>query len=149
MDDELASGHFRAIDLFSGFDDEQLRLLNFVSDTRSLARGDVLYEAGEAANGAYVLISGQLEAVHTEAEGGARYSITPPALIGELGLMLTRPRATKIAAKTNAQVIFVPREPFLKILRTDPALAADVADILRQELARYLDSIAALGPRFG
>jgi CRP-like cAMP-binding protein len=148
MDDDVASGHFRAIDLFSGFDDEQLRLLNFVSENQSLARGEVLYDAGEPADGAYVLISGQLEAIHTPAEGGARYAISPPALVGELGLMLTRPRATQIAAKTAAEVIFVPREPFLKILRTDPELAGEVAEILRGELARYLDSISALGPRF-
>lgn len=149
MDDDAAIGHFRRIDLFSGFDEEQFKLLSFVSDSWELAPGDVLYEAGEAADGAYVLASGRLEAVHPEAEGGARYAVSPPALIGELGLMLTRPRATTVTALVRSQVLFVPREPFLKILRQDPELAAEVAEVLRAELARYLESISALKSKFG
>lgn len=148
MDEAAAMAAFRTLDMFAGFSDEQLRLLAFVCEDVSLRPGDGLYAAGDAANGAYVLVSGALEAGSDADEAGGRFRIEPVSLIGELGLMLTRPRATTVRAIHRSQLLFVPREPFLKLLRTDPALAEDVAATLRAELARYLDTIVQLDGRF-
>src|SRR5690606_16820082 len=122
MDEAAAIAAFGELDIFAAFSDEQLRLLAFVAETVSLRPGDVLYSAGDAANGAYVLVSGALEASHPETEGG-KFRIEPVALIGELGLMLTRPRAATIGAVRSTTALFVPREPFLKLLRNHPELA--------------------------
>jgi CRP-like cAMP-binding protein len=145
LDESIAV--FGSMELFEDFDDEQLRLLAFVSETRDLEPGDVIYAAGDAPNGAYLLVSGSLEARHDE-RPSAIYRISPPALVGEMGLVLTRPRATTIVVRTRARVLFVPREPFMKLLRSDPDLAASVADKIRAELARYLGAIEQLKSRF-
>ena len=141
------SGAFRALDFFADFDDEQLKLLSFASEAVTLRAGDVLFEAGESANGGYVLVQGQLEA-HAGPSDTRPFLIDPPALVGELGLMLTRPRPSSILARCDSQLLFVPREPFLKILRSDPALTESVADVLRRELTGYLDRVTGLGSRF-
>ncbi|WP_196260304.1 Crp/Fnr family transcriptional regulator [Pelagibacterium limicola] len=141
------SGAFRALDFFADFDDEQLKLLAFASEALSVAPGDVIFEAGVAANGAYVLVSGQLEARETQTDSG-RFIIDPPALVGEMGLMLTRPRAETVVARRSSELLFVPREPFLKILRSDPPLAESVAAILRHDLVNYLDRVTGLASRF-
>ena len=146
MDDETAMAAFRELELFAHFNDEHLRLLAFVCQEQRLMAGDVLSEAGASVGGAHVLVSGQLEA--GSGEGGPRYRITPPALIGEIGLMLDKPRATTIVATRTSSVLLVPREAFMKLLRTNPELAQGVADTLRGELTRYLESIATLGGRF-
>lgn len=149
LDESIAV--FGSMELFEDFDDEQLRLLAFVSETRDLEPGDVIYAAGDAPNGAYLLVSGSLEARHDErhdSRPSAIYRISPPALVGEMGLVLTRPRATTIVVRTRARVLFVPREPFMKLLRSDPDLAASVADKIRAELARYLGAIEQLKSRF-
>ncbi|MCD7058414.1 Crp/Fnr family transcriptional regulator [Pelagibacterium xiamenense] len=151
MGDDEAVAVFRKFEIFGGFNDEQLRLLAFVSEERALARGDTLYVAGEKADGAYVLVTGTLEGIDGDLDGaGARapYPIVAPALIGEMGLMLTRPRATSIRARSSAQLLYIPREPFLKLLRNDPELAESVSAILRAELARYLERIAQIAPKF-
>lgn len=148
MDEAAAIAAFAELDIFAGFSDDQLRLLAFVAEEVSLRPGDTLYSAGEAADGAYVLVSGVLEASHPQAQEGGRFRVEPVALVGELGLMLTRPRAATLKATRLSTALFVPREPFLKLLRNHPELAADVAQTLRAELVRYLDSIAQLGGRF-
>jgi CRP-like cAMP-binding protein len=148
MDEAAAVSAFGELDIFAAFSDDQLRLLAFVAEEVSLRPGDTLYSAGDAADGAYVLTSGALEASDPEAHGGGRFRIEPVALVGELGLMLTRPRASTIKATRSSVALFVPREPFLKLLRNHPELAEDVARTLRAELVRYLDSIAQLGGRF-
>jgi CRP-like cAMP-binding protein len=142
------SGAFRALDLFADFDDEQLRLLTFASETVSLSAGDVLFEAGDFANGGFALVSGQLEAHDTQTGTGDKFIIDPPALVGEMGLMLAKPRPATVLARAHSELLFIPREPFLKILRSDPALAESVANILRGELAAYLDRVTGLGSRF-
>lgn len=139
------SGALRALDLFADFSDEHLKLLAFASEAVSLSSGDALYEQGEMANGAYVLVSGQLEA-RAPAEG--RFLIDPPSLVGEIGLMLARKHPATVLARRQSELLFVPREPFLKILRSDPDLARSVADILRAELASYLDRVTGVAPRF-
>ena len=93
-------------------------------------------------------MSGALEATDSQAEGGARFRIEPVALVGELGLMLTRPRGASLRAARSSTLLFVPRGPFLKLLRSHPELAEDVAATIRAELSRYLDSITRLGERF-
>eukprot|EP00873_Tetraselmis_striata_P031890 jgi/Tetstr1/452154/TSEL_039190.t1 len=126
----------------------ELRLLAFVCEEISLAPGDALYAAGDAADGAYVLVSGALESTHSPVEGRGQFRIEPVALVGELGLMLTRPRGASVKASRTSTLLFVPRAPFMKLLRSHPELAEDVAATLRAELSRYLDSIAQLGERF-
>ncbi|WP_421951818.1 cyclic nucleotide-binding domain-containing protein [Pelagibacterium sp.] len=148
MDEAAAVAAFAELDIFSSFSDEQLRLLAFVCEEVQLAPGDNLYAAGDAADGAYVLVSGALEATHSPVEGSGRFRIDPVALVGELGLMLTRPRGASVKAARTSTLLFVPRGPFMKLLRSHPELAEDVATTLRAELSRYLDSIARLGERF-
>lgn len=139
------SGAFRALDLFADFSDEQLRLLNFASETMALSPGDILYQSGEASTGAYALISGQLEAQDGATENAPKFIIDPPALVGEMGLMLSRPRPATVIARRQSELLYIPREPFLKILRSDPDLAASVAEFLRAELAAYLDRVTRSG----
>lgn len=148
MDEAAAVAAFAELDIFSSFSDEQLRLLAFVCEEVQLAPEDNLYAAGDAADGAYVLVSGALEATHSPVEGSGRFRIDPVALVGELGLMLTRPRGASVKAVRTSTLLFVPRGPFMKLLRSHPELAEDVATTLRAELSRYLDSIARLGERF-
>lgn len=139
------SGALRALDLFADFSDDHIKLLAFASEAVSLAAGAVLYEAGDLANGAYVLVSGQLESRGLAED---RFVVDPPALVGEIGLMLARPRPVTLVARRSCELLFVPREPFLKILRSEPALARSVAEILREDLAAYLDRVTGLAPRF-
>lgn len=148
MDEAAAVAAFAKLDIFSSFSDEQLRLLAFVCEEISLAPGDGLYTAGDVADGGYVLVSGALEATHSPVEGSRWFRIDPVALVGELGLMLTRPRGTSVRTVRSSKLLFVPQGAFLKLLRSHPELAEDVAATIRAELLRYLDSIAGLSDRF-
>lgn len=134
------------IELFAEFSPEQLRLLAFVAEEKRLDRGEVLYRAGDPAHGGYVLSSGVLVASEDPAARGA-YRVLPPALVGEFGLMLTRPRSMTMTAGSPAKLLFVPREAFLKLLRNEPALAAQVAERLRRQLSQYLDAVTRAGAR--
>jgi len=74
--------------------------------------------------------------------------VRPTALVGEFGLMLTRPRGMTMTADGPAKLLFVPREAFLKLLRNEPELAGQVAARLRRQLAHYLDAVTRAGARF-
>lgn len=148
MDSSEPSAIFGSFDLFADFSVEQLRLLDFVSEDVFLESGNVLYTQGDMADGAYILVSGQVSASEEASGSEGAFAVDPPALIGELGLMLKRPRTSTITATRASELIFVPRESFLKLLRADPALAESVAAQLRAELLSYLDSIGTLRDRF-
>lgn len=128
---------------FSVCDEEQLRLIAFASEKRSVRAGESLFAKGMPADGAYVLISGMVRVLGDES-GSAKGRLVEDrgTVIGELGLMLDRPRRARVKAVTDAQLLFVPRTAFTRLLQQYPDLAARVADQLQGDLDSFLGAVA-------
>ncbi|WP_127143748.1 cyclic nucleotide-binding domain-containing protein [Pelagibacterium montanilacus] len=146
-EDEIIAA-FRDLDLFDCFTSDQLRLLAFVAEEIELAADENLFAAGTPADGGYVLVEGTLSALEDGVAADRAYRVTPPALVGEIGLMLARPRGTTVSAREASRLIFVPREAFLKLVRQDADLAMRVSGLLKGRLARYIEPITRLSHKF-
>lgn len=143
--DDTASVLARS-DFFSSCTDEQLRLLAFASERRNFSAGEILFKQGENAEGAFVLVSGRVEAAGDLASKGRPFREgTPGAVLGHLGLILARPRISTLRAASPVEAIFVPRSAFSKLLKQNPELAADVAAHIEEELEDYLGALAPFG----
>ncbi|MCB1416725.1 MAG: cyclic nucleotide-binding domain-containing protein [Nitratireductor sp.] len=122
-DIELLGG----ITLFDGFPAEQLRLLAFGSRRLFLRGGEVLFQEGDASDGGYVIVKGQLDLT---VMAGNREKILSSqlagSLVGEVTLVTSNRRVTNAIARTNCELIFMPRELFLRMLREYPELAASM-----------------------
>lgn len=140
--DEIASV-FESADFFSICNDEQKRFLAFASEPIVLSADDILFSSGDVADGAYVLVGGVL--VSTEDSGAENHVQEVDEIgivIGEMGLMLTRPRRSTVQAKTDAELLFVSGAAFGKLMRQFPELAARAAKRIESELDAYLDAVA-------
>jgi CRP-like cAMP-binding protein len=129
-------------DFFRICDDEQRRLLAFASERRRFAAGDTIYKRGDASEGAFVLLKGEVLAGDTEGPGFKPQRISERgAVLGEMGLFLTRQRRATLRAATDVDLIFVPRAAFNKLMRQFPILAERAAMRIEEEMSSFLDAM--------
>ncbi|MCB1387519.1 MAG: cyclic nucleotide-binding domain-containing protein [Nitratireductor sp.] len=116
---------FSAITLFEDFPPEQLRMLAFGSRRQFLRGGEVLFLAGDPSDGGYVVVTGQIDlSVRAGETEKLLASQLAGSLIGEAALVTANRRASDAVARTNAELIFVPRDLFRRMLQEYPELAA-------------------------
>jgi CRP-like cAMP-binding protein len=114
-----------SVRLFSGFSHEQLRLLAFGSKRLFLRSGEELFREGQISDGGYLLINGQVD-IFVERNGKDHIlsSQLANSLIGEMALVTPNRRAANAIARSNSELLHIPRELFKRMLGEYPELAA-------------------------
>ena len=131
-------------DFFEICDAEQRRLLAFASERRHYRAGQVLFDHGSASDGAYILHNGTVSVIDDPNQPDQAYKISGPGVtIGEMSLLLSRPRVARVSAVTDLDLLFVPRQAFGKLMHQYPEMAARAAARIEQELGSYLGSLEA------
>lgn len=125
--------------------DEQRRLLAFASEQRVFEPGEYLFKKGDASQGAFVLISGRVLAGEGNAVHKLHALTEPGTVLGELGLILERPRRTSVRSADTVSVLFVPRTAFIKLMRQYPAMAERAAARISAELEDFLGNMSHFG----
>jgi CRP-like cAMP-binding protein len=113
-----------------------LRMLAIGSEQRDVARGATLFNAGDEADGGFIVQHG---AFRIEDRGGAEIVAGPGALIGELALVVAMQRPSTAIALEHSSVIRVARSLFQRVLESDPTAARR----LRDEFATRTSQIAS------
>jgi len=113
---------------------------------RSFAPGAVIYEAGDAGDGLYVIVAGQVELQRSGPEGlrpGARYG--PGDFFGEMAVLLSRPHTARAIAVGETRVLELDRETFESMCVEQPEIAVRVIRRLGARLIDLEHRLAALG----
>lgn len=140
-----------AADFFSICDLEQRRMLAFGSDRQVLKAGEVLFRVGDVTPGAYVLISGELVSRDKHSGDEKLHSVDidqPGTVIGELAMIAKHPRRSTVTAKTEVELLFVPRDTFSKLMQQFPDLAAKAAAKVQGDLQSYIGTVQKMGSKF-
>ncbi len=100
----------------------------------------VVVEDGEPSQGMYVVRTGAMDLVH---DGQVVYTLEPGECFGHPSLLSGLAPAFSVIAHEDSTVLFIPREPALRVLG-HPAGAAFIASSLRERLVRTGDVAHAL-----
>lgn len=116
---------------------EALRVLAIGSETRQLQRNETLFQAGDAADAAFVVQSGAIR-VFCESEPVGHQEVTaePGDLIGELALLIPMERPSTAVAVRESSVIRITRSLFQRVLEGHPDSAARLRDDLAARNSR-------------
>lgn len=98
----VSPSDLRAVPLFASLKDEHLSELINAFDKASLAKGHVLFQAGDVPERLLILASG--EVTLTEEGSEVKFTLKPVAPIGELGALTGLPRNTTAIATTDVVV---------------------------------------------
>jgi CRP-like cAMP-binding protein len=113
-----------------------LRMLAIGSEQRDIARGDLLFNAGDDADAGFIVQRG---AFRIDDASGAEIVAGPGALIGELALVVAMQRPSTALAIEHSSVIRIARSLFQRVLESDPVAARR----LRDEFANRTSQIAS------
>jgi CRP-like cAMP-binding protein len=112
---------------------QALRILAIGAVTRQVDRGEVLFSAGEQADGGFVVQQGSFKL--SPSEDGEEITVGPCTLLGEVALFAETRRRTTAQALEPSIVLSIPRPLFIRMLDSFP----DAARRLRETLASRLD----------
>jgi CRP-like cAMP-binding protein len=115
---------------------QALRILAIGAVTRQVNRGEVLFSAGDEADGGFVIQQGSFRLSHSEE--GKDITVGPCTLLGEVALFAETRRRTTAEALEPATVLCISRPLFIRMLDSFP----DAARRLRETLAIRLDDAA-------
>lgn len=130
-------------DLFS----EETASLQGVIKTMHLSDGELLFSRGDSGDAFYIIETGHIR-IFTLAEEGQELTLNtlgPGEVFGEMALVDDQPRSASAVAVGSTTLRRLHREDFLAGIRSSPALALVIIQLLN-ERARYLiDYIERLG----
>jgi CRP-like cAMP-binding protein len=125
---------------------QALRILAIGAETRYIRAGQVLFSAGEDADGAFIIQDGRFSLSPSDGDDGA-ITVGPCTLLGELALFTESKRVATATALEPAVVLRIPRPLFIKMLDTFPGAARKLREIWATRLdqsERELGSVRAV-----
>ncbi|MCC6210401.1 MAG: Crp/Fnr family transcriptional regulator [Burkholderiales bacterium] len=139
----------KSVPLFASFHEEQLRTLVGVVTRRSATRGTVIMAAGDPIDSLYIVISGRLKVMMSDAEGKEVILslIGPGEYFGEMGLIDDSPRSASVVSIEPCELLAVSKRDFKKCLAESAEMAAAVMRGLVRRLReadRKIGSLALL-----
>lgn len=124
-------------DFFIGASIEALTPVAAAGRERQLIRGDVLFNAGDAPDALYLVLSGRI-AIAIANPIDRRESVValmePDDLFGEMGMLDDGPRSAQARALEPTTVLEIPYQPVLDMFGADPKLLWSVARLLAQRI---------------
>ena len=126
--------------------DEGLKLLAFGSDPINLKPRQSLFEAGEPADSAILVLGGQLRLIPEAEDVGPRvYSVGQ--MVDELALVIPIQRTASAIAQTSCEVIPLSRSQMLRILNEYPDAAQRLQRAIAKRTTGLVDELTALNER--
>ena len=148
MDIKTQAEMLHKVPMFSKLELPKLKLIAFTSELCTYEGGEVLFEAGDAADSAYVIMEGAAEVV-VETESGPVVEVVlgRNALFGELAVLTNAPRSATIRAKDALVALRITDEMFLKLLGENPEVSLDVMRQLSEKIVRSHEQFVELQRR--
>jgi CRP-like cAMP-binding protein len=134
IEDDIA--FFERVPTLSVLERGPLRILAIGAESRYVHGGDVLFQEGDQADGAFLVQEGRFALV-TYRTGGDVVTVGPGALIGEMAMLTSTTRPVTATAVEPATVLFIPRILLLKTLSGYP----EAAQRLRNTIAQRVDDL--------
>jgi ABC-type multidrug transport system fused ATPase/permease subunit len=126
----------RSAPLLAGLPPQILKLVAYSSERHEFEPGDVVFNAGDKSNGAYIVLAGGLE-VSVDA-GGSKLvvgSVKVGDIVGEVGVLANVHRTATVSAETKASVLLLTRDVFTDLIDKDKGVNKKVIDLLSERLA--------------
>lgn len=145
IDDDI--GLLRKLAFFEPFDQDQLRLMLFAADRRTLKAGEILFTRGSLSTSGFIIQSGSI-ALRPNHEFGEETVLGPGTLIGEMALIIPSERPCDAVAKETSSLIGLPRTLLHRLLTEYPETARKLRVQLMARLADFSTDLQRVGKIF-
>jgi CRP-like cAMP-binding protein len=111
-----------------------------------LAAGQILFGAGDDADGCYRIETGLLKVSVISTDGDERILaiLGPGALVGELAILDTQPRSASVTALQDSELTFISKSAFETALDAHPHVYRNIVAVLAGRLRGSNSVVAAM-----
>ena len=144
----------KAMTLCRSLSTAELEAIAAIVETRSIAAGKDLFREGDAGDGMFLVLAGEIN-VTKLAPGGEHLlaRLGPGGALGEMSLVTADARSATGRATVDTQVLHLPASRFRALLATDSIAAhkvvAAIAELLARRLATMNDVVLELSAKAG
>lgn len=135
----------RSIPVLNGLPVNKLKLLAFASDRVSYGKGDVLFEQGDEADAAYIVIEGNADVLVTS-EGTTEPSkvaeLGPNSFVGDMAILCDIPRTASVRAAEDLHTLRIRKDHLMDMMKDSPELALTVLKEIVQRLAKTTQDLS-------
>jgi len=138
IEDDIA--FLQRVPTFAQLGFSALQIVAIGSEAKQLDENEVLFRAGDAADAGYVIQTGALKLLRSDAKKADNgVKVGPGVLIGELALLTETKRPVTAIATEPTTVMRISRSLFRKVLEGFP----DAARLMRDRLAERANQASA------
>jgi CRP-like cAMP-binding protein len=132
--------------------DAETAEIAFIMEERKVPARKELFHDGAAADGLYLVVSGEFEVVKRAGQRERELQrLGSGAIFGAISLLTREPRTASARACVDSQVLLLPHDPFQALLRAgSPAalkIVAGIAEVIAQRLAAANAKLVELADR--
>jgi CRP/FNR family transcriptional regulator, cyclic AMP receptor protein len=117
---EVRAKELKSIPLFRDIPEKHLEALQKEFTKQKLAKGDVLFRAGETDSRVRILLEGEVTLVE---EGQSTFRLAPMMLIGELGGLTGTPRNATATASKSSHLLVIEAAALVSFFESNSAIA--------------------------
>lgn len=136
----------KSIPLFSGLDPDQLDRLADLARELSFAKGEMIFQEGEKADGFYIVARGKVKVFKLSFEGKEQilHIYGPGKTFGEVPVFEGKHFPAASMALEASVILFLPRQAFVDLITDSPALAMNILADLSRRLRSFTVQIENL-----
>ena len=126
----------RQFPIFSKIQPAMQKLLCFSAERLTYDAGQVMFNAGDAADAAYIIIQGSVEiSVPTPSGPIIVNTLGKNDILGEIAIFGDVPRTATAKAMSKLETLKISKDMFIKVVRENPDAAIELIKILAGRLA--------------
>ncbi len=127
----------RSIPVLANMPANKLKLLAFASDRVSYSEGDVLFNQGDDADAAYIVIRGSADVLVNTEKGSTKVAeLGVNAFVGDMAILSDMPRTATVKAAAPLDTLRIRKDHMLDMMKDSPVLAMAVLRELIERLAK-------------
>ena len=113
-----------SVPVFAGLSPTNLKLLALAVQRREYAAAEFLYSSGDASDGVYIVLTGELEVVAENNPALAGLRIGPGEITGEITVITRVPRPISVRARVRTTVLFIEADALRELIENDASVAS-------------------------
>jgi CRP-like cAMP-binding protein len=133
----------RQFPIFSKIQPAMQKLLVFSAERLSYVPGQVMFNAGDMGDAAYIVINGEVE-ISVPTPGGPIVvnKLGRNDIIGEIAIFGEVPRTATATALTTLETLKISKELFAQVIRENPDAALELIRVLAARLANTTNQLS-------
>ncbi len=136
----------KTIPLFSGLSQPQLEKIQDIALELHFSKGRLIFQEGEQGNGFYIVNTGKIKVFKLSFEGKEQilHIYGPGHTFGEVPVFEGKSFPASAMAIENSSILFLPRDAFVDLITTTPALSMNMLADLSKRLRAFTIQIENL-----